>query len=64
MIALSRFAASRFAPLRSEEDRLSKVHVTEVRPAEVRTGVRVLATPRVPGLHALLEQCDVLVVRH
>ena len=24
----------------------------------------VLGTPRVPGVHALLEQCDVLVVRH
>jgi len=34
------------------------------RPAEVRADVGVLATPRVPGSHALLEHRDVLVVRH
>jgi len=47
-----RFAPLRFAPL------------MEVRLAEVRTDVGVLVTPRVPGLYPLLEQCDVLVVRH
>src|SRR2546421_146916 len=36
----------------------------EVRPGEVRTNVAVLATPHVPRTHALVQQCDVLVVRH
>jgi hypothetical protein len=35
-----------------------------VYPAEVRTDVGVLCTPRVPGRHAFLEYRDVLVVRH
>src|SRR5262249_3271109 len=30
----------------------------------VRTDVRVLITPCVPGGHPLLEQCDVLIVSH
>jgi hypothetical protein len=45
----------------------AKVCDPEVRPAEpaeVRVDVGVLVTPRVPGDRALLEQCDVLVVRH
>src|SRR5262245_25642961 len=42
----------------------AEINLGEVRPAEVRDNVGILLTPRVPGGHALLEQCDVLVVRH
>jgi hypothetical protein len=41
----------------------AEVPSVDLRPAEVRTDVGVRATPRVPGVHALLEQCDVIVVR-
>src|SRR5262249_53051637 len=41
-----------------------EVRIAEVRLAQVRTDVGVLTTPRVPGIHALLEYRDVLVVRH
>jgi hypothetical protein len=37
---------------------------SEVRPAEVRANVGVLDTPLIPGVHALFEHRDVLVVRH
>jgi len=33
-------------------------------PARGGAGLRVACGPRVPGSHALLEQCDVLVIRH
>src|SRR5262249_28587329 len=38
--------------------------VRKLRPAEVGTGISVLLTPLVPGVHALLEYRDVLVISH
>src|SRR5262249_25180756 len=46
------------------EVRLAGVPPAEARPAEVPTAFGVPLAPLVPGLHALLEQRDVLVVRH
>jgi hypothetical protein len=43
------------------EVRIAEVRIAEVRLAQVRTDVGVLTTPRVPGIHALLEYRDVLV---
>ena len=74
-----RFAEVRPAELRRAEVRRAEVRHAEVCPAEVRhaevrpaeerpaeawNNVRVLAPPSVPGVHVLLEQCDVIVVRH
>ena len=55
---------SRLGEVRLGEVRPEEVRLPEVRPPEVRPDVGVLATPLVPGGHALLEQCDVLVVGH
>src|SRR5262249_45394022 len=64
-----RLAEARALELRTGEVRLAEVRPAEVRPAEVRlfevrTDIGVRATPCVPGGHALLEHCDVLVGRH
>src|SRR5262249_19829536 len=48
--------------VRLAEVRSAEVRLGEVRPAEVWTDDGVLATPRVPGVHALLK--DRLVGRH
>ena len=50
--------------VRLAEVRAEEVGLEEVRPAELRQDIGVLVTPRVPGLHALLEDRDVFVVRH
>src|SRR5262249_13531166 len=50
--------------VRSAEVRPAEVRPPEVHVAEVRADVGVLVTPRVPRLHAFLEQRDVLVVCH
>jgi hypothetical protein len=64
--AALRFAAFRFARIRSASFRFTSLRFASRRFAlvEVRTDIGVLVTPFVPGRHALLEQCDVLVVRH
>lgn len=59
----------RLVEVRLAEDRpveacLAEFRPGEARPAEVRLDVAVLVTPLVPGVHVLLEQCDMLVVRH
>jgi hypothetical protein len=61
-----RIAPLRFAPLRFARLRFGppEVRPVEVRLEEVRIDVGVLVTPLVPGGYTLLEQCDVLVVRH
>ena len=48
----------------SAEVRPEEVRPAEARFVEVRHDVGGLTTPRVPRSHALLEQCDVLIVRH
>jgi hypothetical protein len=67
--ALSSLALVRFAPARFTSKRFAPAEIRpdearsgEVRSSEVRTDISVLVTPCVPGLHALLEQCDALVV--
>src|SRR5262245_38291437 len=63
-LAEARLAEVRPPEVRPAEVGLAEVRLAEVRLAEVRTSARVLVTPRVPGGRALLEQCDVLLVRH
>src|SRR5262249_4413659 len=57
-------AEVRVGEVRVGEVRVGEVRVGEVRVGEVRADVWVLITPRVPGGHALLEQCHMIVVRH
>ena len=59
-------AEVRPAEVRPAEVRPVEVRPVEVRPAEVRTGATVFRvfTPRVPGIHPLLKQSDVIVVRN
>src|SRR5262249_49325156 len=57
------------AEVRPPEVRLAEVRTTEVRQyevrlAKVRLDIGIPVTPSVPGGLALLEQCDVLLVRH
>jgi hypothetical protein len=64
-----RFASLRFAPLRSASMSFASLRFALVRFAPPRSAPRwndvgVFITPCVPGSHALLEQCDVFVVRH
>src|SRR4051812_48191350 len=47
-----------------QESEQAQVRSHEVGPAQVRTDVRGAATPLVPGLHALVEQRKMLLVRH
>jgi hypothetical protein len=54
----------RLAEVSPAEARLAEVHLAEVHLVEVRTDVGILVTPRVPRGHPLLENRDVLVVRH
>src|SRR5262245_18567138 len=50
--------------VRVPEVRPAEVRSEEVRIGEVRADIGVFVTPLVPGGHTLLQQCDVLVVRH
>jgi hypothetical protein len=59
-----RAATVRLPEVRPAEVRLDEGLVGEESAAEVRADVGALITPRIPSVHALLEQCDVLVVRH
>jgi hypothetical protein len=64
-----RTAEARTVEVRPVEFRLVEVRTVEVSPAEFRSRQigpdrRVLVTPLVPGVHALPEDRDVLVIRH
>src|SRR5262249_32649387 len=65
-------AEVRLEEVRRAEGGPAEIRLGDARPgegradvgAEVRTDVGVLVAPLVPDGHALLQQCDVLVVRH
>src|SRR5262245_24863313 len=63
-LAQVRAAEVRRAEVCIEKARPVEVRLAEVRLPEVRNNFGILAPPSVPGGHALLEQCDMLVVRH
>jgi hypothetical protein len=65
-IASLRFASLRFASKRFASLRFASLRFARLRFAPPRSGRMsgVLITPCVPCLHALPEQCDMLVVRH
>ena len=66
--AIAVYASRPLSPEATEDHAPLEIRPAEVRlllsALKVRKDVVILSTPRVPGSHALLEQCDVLVVRH